>query len=159
MVSKMSGTGRNGSRPCQRVWSPSGRVHSISLGGVNKEPLMKVLQASIPKKEDQILALLQWFGSGAGPWSGFPSYESAAEELLMEYQIGEVVSAVKGQKLTPVQMEGAARLFGGWDFSKKHPKGLDEVPAEIKQALWELVKDTTDKDKLGRARSAFNPKK
>ncbi len=125
------------------------------LGDVDTGPLMKALRISIPKKEDQILALLQWFGSGAGPWSGFPSYESAAEELLLKYQVDEIVSCVVIKNLSAEQLEGAARLLGGWDFSQKHPKGLDMVPVEIKKSLWEHVKDTKDEDKLGRAESAF----
>ena len=128
------------------------------FGDVNTAPLVKALRESIPKKENQILALLEWFGSGAGPWSGFPSYESAAEELLLEYQIVEIVSAIENNELTAQQVEGAARLFGGWDFSQKHPKGLDQVPAEIKGSLWNHVKDTKDEDKLGRATRAFKTK-
>ncbi|MEZ5328687.1 MAG: hypothetical protein R3F19_26880 [Verrucomicrobiales bacterium] len=128
------------------------------FGDVNTAPLAKALRESIPKNVDQILALLRWFGSGAGPWSGFPSYESAAEELLLEYQIAEIVSAIENKDLSPEQLEGAARLFGGWDFSQKHPKGLEQVPADIKQSLWDHVKDTKDEDKLGRATRAFKPK-
>jgi len=128
------------------------------FGDVNTEPLAKALRKSIPKKDDQILALLHWFGSGAGPWSGFPSYESAAEELLLEYRIIEIVSAIENKKLTAEQIEGAARLFGGWDFSQMHPKGLEHVPTDIKRTLWNHVKDTKDEDKLGRATRAFKPK-
>ncbi len=61
------------------------------------------------------------------------------------------------KKLTPIQIEGAARLLGGWDFSQKHPTGLEQVPDEIKQALWNHVKDTKDDDKRGRAQDAFKP--
>lgn len=128
------------------------------LGDVNTAPLTKALRESIPKNEDQILALLRWFGSGAGPWSGFPSYESAAEVLLLEYQIAEIVSAIENKDLSPEQLEGAARLFGGWDFSQKHSKGVEQVPADIKRSLWNHVKDTKDEDKLGRATRAFKPK-
>jgi len=127
------------------------------LGDVNTAPLAKALRESIPKNEDQILALLRWFGSGAGPWSGFPSYESAAEVLLLEYQIAEIVSAIENKDLSPEQLEGAARLFGGWDFSQKHSNGLEQVPADIKRSLWNHVKDTKDEDKLGRATRAFKP--
>lgn len=128
------------------------------FGAVDVEPLLKALRASVPREEDQILALLAWFGSGAGPWSGFPSYESAAEELLLEYPIKDIVSAIDITKLTPAQIEGTARLFGGWQFSQKYPNGLEHVPDEIKLALWNQVKGTTNKDKLGRAQRAFRPK-
>jgi len=72
--------------------------------------------------KDRILALLQWYGSGAGPWSGFPSYESAAEELLLEYQIAEIVSVVES-KLTAEQIqERLGYLADG--ISLEAPKGL-----------------------------------
>ena len=76
----------------------------------------------------------------------------------MEYRIEEIVSAVENNQLTAEQVEGTARLFGGWDFSQKHPKGLEQVPADIKRLLWDHVKDTKDEDKLGRAKRAFKPK-
>lgn len=135
----------------EQIWEDS----LGQFGRVDAKPLMKTLRTSVPKKENQILALLQWFGSGAGPWSGFPSYEAAAEQLLLEYQIDEIVECIEIKKLSAEQTEGAARLLAGWDFSQKHPKGLDQVPVEMKKALWEHVKDTKDEDKLGRARSAF----
>ena len=128
------------------------------LFDVDTKPLVKALETSIPNKEDQILAILEWFGSGAGPWSGCPSYELVAEELLLEYQVAEIVSVIDIEKLTASQIEGAARLFGGWDFSQKYPEGLKQVPPEIKKALWDHVKDTKDDDKLGRAENAFKPK-
>jgi len=113
------------------------------------------LRNAIPEKTEQIRALLIWFGSGAGPWSGFPSYESAAKELLLDYKIAELVDALDYSKLSPELAEGAARLFGGWSFSKKYPKGIKCVPKELREALWNHVKDTEDEDKLRRAKHAF----
>lgn len=129
------------------------------FGDIDTTLLLKALHTAVPKKDEQILALLEWFGSGAGPWSGSPSYESTAEELLLKYQLEEIVSVVDPEKLTPVQTEGAARLFGGWDFYQKHPQGLKQLPDEIKRALWNHVKDTEDEDKLGRATQAFRRKR
>jgi hypothetical protein len=34
---------------------------------------------------------------------------------------------------------------------------LDNIPAEIKRALWEHVKESSDKDKLDLAKRAFKP--
>jgi len=135
------------------VWEDAQR----GFGDAEIEPLRKALKSSIPETNDQILALLEWYGSGAGPWSGFPSYESVAEELLLGYEINKIVSVVNLNDFTFAQMEGAARFFGGWTFSMRHPSGLEKVPTEIKSALWNHVKDTEDEDKLGRARRAFKP--
>jgi hypothetical protein len=119
------------------------------------KPLIKKLNKSIPDQDERILSLLEWFGSGTGPWSGYPSYESIAETMLLEYPTSEIVSAIQSTSLTSAQIEGGARLFGGWDFSKERPNGLNEVPEDIKQMFWEHVKSTDDEDKLGRAQRAF----
>jgi hypothetical protein len=125
------------------------------FGDVDTKPLAKALRASIPKRDDQILALLRWFGSGAGPWSGYPTYEQAAETLLLEYQLSEIISCVEIKNLSAEQIEGAARFLGGWHFAQKHPKGSDQLPVEIKKALLEHVRYTKDEDKLERAKNAF----
>ena len=118
-------------------------------------PLRNVLHESIPEKDEQIKALLSWFGSGAGPWSGFPSYESAAEELLLDYEIVEIVDVLKTHKLTPEQTEGAARLFSGWSFRRKYPGGIRSVPDDLREVLMNHVNISGDKDKLERAKRAF----
>ena len=53
------------------VWSYSLGVFSF----VDITPLRAALEREVPNETSRILALLQWFGSGAGPWSGFPYYE------------------------------------------------------------------------------------
>jgi len=128
------------------------------FGEVNTVALAKALSESIPRNEDQILALLRWFGSGVGPWSQFPSYELAAEKLLLEYPIAEIVSAIENKNLSPEQIEGAARLLAGPGFSRKYPKGLEQVPDNLKRSLWDHVKNTGDEEKLRLATRAFNPK-
>lgn len=67
------------------------------FGSVNVDPLLAALESAMPDEGERILALLEWFGSGAGPWSGFPSYEQAAEELLLDraHHRGGGVHAVK----------------------------------------------------------------
>jgi hypothetical protein len=133
------------------VWQES----QGGFGQVDTSRLRKALDRSIPTKRDQILALLRWYGSGAGPWSGFPSYESAAESLLLEYEIADIVTAIELDRMSSNQLEGAARFFGGWDFSQKYPEGLQEVPKNLRAALWNHSKNTDDEDKLSRARHAF----
>ncbi|MCK4806241.1 MAG: GrpB family protein [Candidatus Aegiribacteria sp.] len=113
------------------------------------------IQGILREKDEQIKALLSWFGSGAGPWSGFPSYESAAEELLLDYEIVEIVDVLKTHKLTPEQTEGAARLFSGWSFRRKYPGGIRSVPDDLREVLMNHVNISGDKDKLERAKRAF----
>ncbi len=99
--------------------------------------------------------LLEWFGSGAGPWDGSPYYETAAEKLLLGYPTSSIVEAVQSSTTTPKQTEGAARLFAGGSFRELRPGGLDEVPDVLKIFLWNHVKGTADLDKLSRAERTF----
>lgn len=130
-----------------------------SFGDVDTKPLSKALKKEYPNQTVRILALFKWNGSGAGPWSGFPSYESAAEELLLEYEAESLIEAIGDiHALSPTQVEGAARFFGGWSFSKKQPDGRDQLPDSFKEVFWNHVKDTKDEDKLSRAEHAFKKK-
>jgi hypothetical protein len=108
----------------------------------------------LPHQDERIRALLGWFGSGAGPWSGFPGYEQAAERLLLEYSTASLVEAAASAPLSSAQWEGAARIFASWAFSKR-PHGLDELPAGLKNILWSHMRGTQDEDKLDRASRAF----
>lgn len=124
-------------------------------GSVDIAPLHKALERDIRSEQQRILALLEWFGSGAGPWSGFPAYEAAAEDLLLKYPTTAIVEAIEASSISPAQTEGAARLFGGWGFRRQRPAGLNELPQALKRRLWTHVKATEDQDKLDRARRAF----
>ncbi|RBP45948.1 hypothetical protein DES53_102332 [Roseimicrobium gellanilyticum] len=122
-------------------------------------PLQAALEQTFPSAQERVLALCAWYGSGAGPWSGYPGYETIGEELLLTYSTGELVEAMQSAGMaTPAHWEGAARLLGGWTFSKERPGDLALVPANLKKAMWDHVKDTKDQDKLGRAQLAFLPK-
>lgn len=136
----------------ERTWR---KAVSYSQGTEKTELLIAKLEKIIPNKTHRILALLKWYGSGAGPWSGYPSYEGAVEEMLLKYETNDIVDAIKSAELSESQTEGAARLFCGWSFSKKRPGELNEVPDEMKEMFWEHVKSTEDEDKLGRAKRAF----
>jgi hypothetical protein len=137
---------------------PLRSVYHISkneIGLTSLEPLAKALEDGIPDQNLRILALLNWFGSGAGPWSGFPSYEEIAEKLLLRYDTKNLLSAVRSVNTSPAQTEGAARLFGGWAFSKERPNDLSQLDPALKAKFWDFTKNTQDKDKLGRAQRAF----
>ena len=78
----------------------------------NLDPLRTGLSRQYPDEQTRILALYAWFGSGEGPWSGFPGYEIVAEELLLEFQTEALIKAAEATG-SAQQLEGAARLFGG----------------------------------------------
>jgi hypothetical protein len=133
------------------VWS-----HALGqFGRVDIAPLRTALQRDMPDEGGRILALLEWYGSGAGPWSGFPSYEAAGEELLLDYSTRTIVKAIESTQLSLAQTEGAARLFAGWSFGKQRPEDRRQLPDALKKALWHHTKDTKDEDKRSRAKRAF----
>ena len=119
-------------------------------------PQTTALKEAIPNARERLQALYAWFGSGAGPWSGYPGYEVVAEQILLTYNTGELVEAAQSPGMTtPAHWEGAARLFGGWTFSKERPEGLAQVPTGLKKSFLDHVEDTKDEDKLRRAEIAF----
>lgn len=119
------------------------------------QPLRAALTTELPDLRQRILALFSWFGSGDGPWSGFPSYELAAEELLLDFPTADLVAAAQDANLTDTQLEGAARLFGGWDFSQRRPGDLATLPPALKKKLLDHSLESNDEDKRSRARRAF----
>jgi hypothetical protein len=132
------------------------RVKTDIIGHIdNLAPLTKALEKSMPEPKQRILTLLHWYGSGAGPWSGFYGYENQAMNLLMTFKTTDLLSAVDGVELSTTQTEGLARLLAGWDFGQERPNDLKLVPAELKSKLLKHALASDDKDKRGRARHAF----
>jgi hypothetical protein len=119
-------------------------------------PLRKALEAQVGDKNDRILALVSWYGSGNGPWSGFPAYEDIAEKLLLDYRTPELLAAIEGKELTTIQVEGVARLFGGRTFSQLRPDDLKLLPPKLKTRLLTHAQASADEDKRARANRAFS---
>lgn len=113
------------------------------------------LAREYPEVRQRILALFKWYGSGAGPWSGFPTYEEAPELLLLEFSMNELVDAAQQNQLSDVQLEGAARFFAGWDLSKAHAKDLKLLPPDLKKKLLDHSLKSHDTDNQERAKAAF----
>ncbi len=123
--------------------------------GNDLTPMRVALAAKVPGPADRIRALFRWYGSGAGPWSGFPSYEDVAEKMLLEYPTRDLLAAIEGQDLDEAETEGVARLFGGWRFSQLRRGDGALLPAGLKARLLAHSLASPDEDKQGRARRAF----
>ncbi len=121
------------------------------------KPLQAALSKEFPDVKLRARALFKWYGSGAGPWSGYPAYEDIAESLLLTIPTQELISVALSDPLSEEQVEGAARLFGGWEFSVKRPDDGKLLPEKLKAKLLAHSLKSTDQDKLGRARYAFSP--
>jgi hypothetical protein len=118
-------------------------------------PLDAALDREYPDKNTRIRSLLAWYGSGAGPWSGYPAYEEVTAKLLLEYSTSELLLAVQSSPMGEEQIEGAARLFAGWDFRHTRPADNVLIPVELKRLLLNHSLKSIDQDKLERAKKAF----
>ncbi|WP_460735227.1 hypothetical protein [Lysobacter tyrosinilyticus] len=126
--------------------------------GKPMEDLRAAFTSANPDRDAAIQTLLVWFGSGSGRWSGFPGYEEIAEQLLLDYPTDRIIAAAQAPDASDALLEGAARYFAGWYFSKRHPQDRALVPASLKQRLLEHTLhtgDTDDEDRRDRAKYAF----
>jgi hypothetical protein len=138
---------------------------SLTTQGIanSANSLKPALAKQFPDVRERIRALFSWFGSGAGPWSGYPAYEDVAPRLLLEYQASELISAIQDAPLTESEMEGAARFFSGYCYGHAYCPPEDStliplIPIEIKKSLLVHVLKSPDQDKVERARRAFGQK-
>ncbi|MEO7325000.1 MAG: hypothetical protein ABIW82_09250 [Dokdonella sp.] len=143
-----------------RVWDVDKQFQmGICPVGKPLADLKEALQAEIPGRDARIRRLLVLYGSGAGPWSGFPGYEDISDVLLRDYPTEQIVAVAQAPDVNDALLEGAARYLGGWDLVQRHPHDLDLVPAQLKKLLLEHTLhsgDPEDADRRERAMHAFN---
>ncbi len=118
-------------------------------------PLQQAIERAHPHAGERALVLFDWFGHGLGPWSGFPSYESVAESLLMRIPIADVLHALASPDLSDTKLEGAARFLAGWEFRSNRRSELAQLPDAARRRLLEHIRQSPNRDKLERARTAF----
>jgi hypothetical protein len=137
------------------LWSNALSQYQPPGKNPNLEPLNLALAKQYPDTSGRIRALMAWYGSGAGPWSGFPGYEEIAEKLLRQYPTKVLIEAVESRNLTDHELEGAARIFGGWT----PVRDPTPIPADLRHALLEHCLKSSDQDKVERAQRAFASEK
>ena len=128
---------------------------SMSAPSLEWPEAANVMGREYPNPVERARMLLEWFGQGEGPWSGYPSYESVPEWCLLQMPLNVLLEATRGEPQTDSLREGAARLFAGWHFSKHRSRDLRRIPRELKLVLLEHALKSTDEDKLARAQRAF----
>ena len=136
------------------TYEPEGKG-GVKFVDAKVDPQQAALAQQIPEPTMQIRLLLHWYGSGAGPWSGYPSYEGTAALLLMAHTTQDLLAAAQASPLTAEQKEGAARLFASWEFTRERPKDGKLLPAALRAELLEHSLLSSDEDKRKRAEAAF----
>jgi hypothetical protein len=97
--------------PSLRPLWPDGLGDDMSPADVDAADVL--LRAAVPDPIARVRALYTWFGAGKGPWSGYPSYEEAAEQLLLAYPVEVLLDALDASTDDVAALYGAARLFSG----------------------------------------------
>jgi len=120
---------------------------------------MALMEKNYPDRTALITGLLSWVGSGAGPWSGYPSYEQMAEDILLRVPTKDIVAALEANAPTDPVIEGAARYFASWDFSQAKPGEIRLLPDDLKKTLLDHSLKSTDDDRREQARKAFQTAK
>jgi hypothetical protein len=106
------------------------------------------LKKEFPDERYLILNLFRLYGCGLGVWSGFPSYESIPEGILLELSIDSLIEIEDISKLTQEQIHGMARFFSGSDFSKKRKKDKDKIPLKLKNLILDHLLGIGSEDKV-----------
>lgn len=136
----------------RRFWTDEMRQ---GLPPADLKPLRAPLAREFPDATRRILALFNWYGSGAGPWNGFPSYEDFPARLLLDFPTAELIAAIEGAELTDFELKGASRFFAASDFSRECPGDLELLPPGLKKRLLEHSLQSSDSDNLAWAKDAF----
>lgn len=123
----------------------------------NLEP---TLAKEYPETNRRIRALFAWFGSGAGPWSGYYGWEDVPAQMLLQYPAEQLAYALQGAALPDAEAEGAARLFvnyaAGEEFRRPDDRTLiEKLPDSVREALLAHVAKSGDAEKLELARQAL----
>ncbi len=118
--------------------------------------IMSDLDGEFSDPHVKILALLQWYASGVGVWTGFPCYEELPAELLLTLPTQTIVEALHMKAVSEPEIEGAARYFASHLFRVSKPQDLKLLDQQLRTRLLEHCMKSEDQDKRYRAECAFN---
>lgn len=137
--------------PCFRDLSPDDPVAMLPNAD---DPALDAsearLRATYANAADATHALLSWFGSGAGPWSGYPAYEGLAENLLHRLGLDVAREVALSHASAPAVMRGAARLFSSWNLVAHRKSAVGDVPVSLWDALRPFVRSMGIADNTAR---------
>jgi hypothetical protein len=123
--------------PCLIQFFPrlTSALFSFEATAAELQAVDDALEAAYGSEEEIVIHLLDWFGHGEGPWSGFPAYEQTAEKLLLRHSSPVIVRALEGRQLTSEQLEASARFFSSLSFAKERQADLKSIPSQLMTRL------------------------
>jgi hypothetical protein len=129
--------------------------HTIHVS-LRQKQLMSLLDSNFHDQHDKILALMQWYASGVGAWTGFPTYEELPAELLLTIPTRTIIEGLNCKNVSEPELEGAARFFAWRTFRVSKPQDLSLLDTKLKRRLLEHCLNSADMDKRKRAERAFS---
>ena len=93
------------------------------------------LRGALGADEHVALALLRWYGSGVGRWSGFPVHETLPESMLEALGLARVLDAVMARPIDGDALSGLARYFAMAKPRKKRCREFQRLSEESQQRL------------------------
>ncbi|MBX9689709.1 MAG: hypothetical protein K2X27_23575 [Candidatus Obscuribacterales bacterium] len=117
--------------------------------------MQKVLAEDFSNRQTQILAMLQWYASGTGRWTGYPMYEDLPAHLLVMIPTEQIIQALQSASVSEPELEGAARFFASYTFRKSKPQDIALLPTALKQNLLGNCLKSADPEIQKRGKRAF----
>lgn len=116
------------------LWKDS-MWYEAHVGDTDRDRMIAALNQEFTDRNQIILALLSWYGSGIGVECHCARYEYAAQDLLFTFSSANLVAAAQSRPLTEKQLDGAARLLADWYFQRERPHEIESFPQPLKAVL------------------------
>jgi hypothetical protein len=101
----------------------------------DREGMVAALNQEYTDRNQLILALLSWYGSGIGIECDCANYEYIVTDLLFKFSTADLVAAAQSRPLNEKELDGAARFLAHWEFQRDRPHEIEGFPPALKAVL------------------------
>ncbi|MFE9404915.1 hypothetical protein ACFYNY_24725 [Streptomyces sp. NPDC006530] len=138
------------------------RILGLSHTGGSPSPellteLTDRMQRAFPDPVERVLALLDWYGSGSGRYSGYPLHEDVPGELLGRVPMADLVAALADPQAEERHDAGAVRHLTGWKTRPRQKRDVARLPEPLRARLLAHARRSGDPSHQGRAERWFAP--
>ncbi|MEU4620473.1 hypothetical protein AB0G04_10920 [Actinoplanes sp. NPDC023801] len=102
------------------------------------------LAEAVPDRAERAAALLTWYGSGTGRYSGFPVHESLPAPALAATPIADLIDALQRFPGDVRVAAGAVRHLCGWRSRTHLTRDIARLPAEVRARLLAVARESDD---------------